>query len=145
MILVLGMRNRELRGLTARDVDAAGELLWIPGTKTRRARRHLIVPAILRAPLSTWAAQVGDGRLFARSGDTIRDWVEWCCQRAQVPRVTPHGLRGTQSTLARRGGESAEAVARQLGHGDTAIGERHYTDPSATAQAAVDAAARWLS
>ena len=49
---------------------------------------------------------------------------------ARVPRVVPHGLRGTHSTI------SAEAVpvdhvARALGHAGAAITRAHYLAPGA--------------
>jgi len=51
------------------------------------------------------------------------------------PRVSPHGLRGTHSTLAQEAGQSAAAVAQQLGHEDVRTTERSYTAPGTSAQA----------
>ena len=53
------------------------------------------------------------------------------CERAGVPVVTAHGLRGLHATLATEAGATSALVAAQLGHAGTAVTERHYTDRTA--------------
>ena len=52
-----------------------------------------------------------------------------------MPRVTVHGLRGTQSTLAIAGGATWRQVAAQLGHASTEVTKANYVTPSAAEQA----------
>lgn len=137
--LVLGVRQGELRALTGRDVDDGGTLLWIARGKTKSAKRHLEVPAFLAAHLARLAAEVGQlGRVFPGSKEWVRRHTDAACTVAGVPRVTPHGLRGTHSTLAVRGGSSSalvvaalEEASRSMGHASTGITASTYVAPGA--------------
>lgn len=150
--LLLGMASGEVTHLQVRDVSwQTGELTvaakpgWKPKT-TNRARR-LVIPTQLAADLH----ELTDGRpadawlLMSRESlgrapidmKTLRRWVYITCDAAGLPRVCPHGLRGTWSTLY---GESMArlrevpvddipaVVGRGLGHGDDggAVASRHY-------------------
>ena len=57
------------------------------------------------------------------------------CLRAGVPRVCPHGLRGTHSTLAEAAGVTSHVVAASLGHVNDQVTGRHYTMPEVRDQA----------
>jgi integrase len=48
------------------------------------------------------------------------------CDAAKVPRVCPHGLRGTHSTIGMPSGLAVQAVAEALGHEDSRTTLRHY-------------------
>lgn len=52
------------------------------------------------------------------------------CQKAGVPLVCAHSLRGLHATLALRQVVSTQAVASALGHASFAVTERHYADPT---------------
>jgi integrase len=85
------------------------------------------------------AKTAGQGRLFPhRQTGWLNDNVERLCREAGCERMTPHGLRGTHSTLAVRGGMSAHLVvdalgevSRSMGHGSTRVTREHYVDPAA--------------
>jgi integrase len=133
-VLLMGIRASECAWIQARDVDDGGRLLWIPRSKTEAGVRRLEVPEVLRPLLKGIGPQVGP--LFP---DRDRHWVLYhvrrLCRLAGVPEVTTHGLRGTQSTISRAGGASAEVVAAQLGHASTGVQDRHYVQPDAAADA----------
>lgn len=138
--LLLGVRQGELRALTGRDVDDGGNLLWIERGKTKAAKRHLEVPDLLAGHLARLAEASGQlGRVFPGSKEWVRRKTDLACTRAGVPRVTPHGLRGTHTTLAVRGGSSSamvmvalEETSRSVGHASTGITASTYVQPGTT-------------
>jgi integrase len=145
---LLGMRSGEIVSIRGADVDEGGRLLWIPDGKTENARRHVEVPAEMAGLLQSFADKAGPkGRVVPRHVNWPTVALAKLCAAAGVDRVTAHGLRGTHSSLAVRGGQSAalamsalQEVARSIGHGtNTAITEQHYVRPEAT-QAAQTAA-----
>ncbi len=117
MAILMGMRASEITGLTVRDVDDGGRLVWITHAKTRRGVRRLEVPGVLVPRLvELCAARPPEARLW---GDVDRHWLYYHVPRiamiAGLPRITPHGLRGTWATLA-MGAMPTEQVAAALGH-----------------------------
>lgn len=132
--LVLALRATEIAGLTARDVDDEGRLLWVGGTKSRAARRRLLVPDRL-APLLVRAAKglASTALLFGDHGSEPRHWVRMqvarICDLSLCPDVTTHSLRGLHATMAEASGASAEAVAQTLGHASSATTHASYTQP----------------
>jgi integrase len=118
--LMLGLRANEVVKRVVDDLDDDGWLLWIRDSKTENSDREIEVPELLRARLLELAkGKQPTDRLF---GDVTRHWLLYhtvrLCEEAGVPRVTPHGLRGSGATTAVRLGGSVEDVARALGHGD---------------------------
>jgi len=151
LALLLGLRASEIVLRQVRDLDDGGRLLWVPHGKTRNARRYLAVPDALRGHLLELAAGrpaaaylFGEGHLDRPS----RYWVHYHCGRlcavAKVPRVPPHGLRGTHATLATAAGVTGPAVSAALGHGSTAITESTYVAPGGRQLADQRAALRAL-
>lgn len=139
LALYCGLRSGEIRGLRGRDIDDAGRLVWVERGKTEHAARVAVVPAILRAPLVEFAEKAGPkGLLFPCSDNWLSYTVNRLCTVANVQRVTPHGLRGTHASVARREGATSELVASALGHGGqsgTKVVDRHYIDPAMAAAA----------
>ena len=134
--LMLGLRSSEVLQRKVRDVDDGGRVLWIPGGKTRNARRRLLVPELLQPLLLRLTAAAPPERSLicgepgrAPGPDFLRHRVHRYCELAGVPRVCPHSLRGLHSTLALEAGATSGAVAAALGHGSFAVTARHYADP----------------
>lgn len=126
--LLLSTRNGEVVLAHVRDVDDGGRLFWVPDSKTEAGRRQIEVPAVLQPGLLRLAhARAPDAPLFAhavtraRPQDWAREQVWRICKLAGVPRVGPHGLRGTHATIADTAGATAELVAATLGHASTGI------------------------
>jgi integrase len=127
MALLMGMRASEITGRQVRDVDDGGRVLWIERAKTRRGDRHLEVPEVLRTPLlELCAGRKSTEPLF---GDVDRHWVGYhvrrLCDKASVPVICPHGLRGTQASIAVQAAP-IEHVAAALGQSGPAVTRRHY-------------------
>lgn len=134
LALLTGLRASEITDRAVRDVDDGARVLWIDRAKTRHGIRRLEIPELMRAGMAALVAGRHGGEPLWRDPDRDRDWVYRHCRRlcgvAGVPVVPPHGLRGTWATLA-RAEVPTDAVARALGHGSTAVTERHYLDPDA--------------
>jgi integrase len=121
------MRASEITNRVVRDVDDDARVLWIERAKSKAGERHLEVPEVLRPRLAALiAGRRGDEPLFP---DRDRHWVGYhvrrLCRAAGVPVVCPHGLRGTQASIAVRA-VPAEHVAQQLGQTGPAVTRRHY-------------------
>ena len=142
---LLGMRATETAVRQVRDLDDGGRLLWIDRTKTDAGRRHLEVPEVLRPYLIALASgRPSTAYLFGASdvgGRPTRYWLHYHCKRlcavAKVPTVTPQGLRGTHTTLARAAGTTAHVVAAQVGHSSPSMTESAYIAPGTSARADV--------
>ncbi|HOX45185.1 MAG TPA: site-specific integrase [Myxococcota bacterium] len=140
--LILGLRSSELRLRQVRDVDESDEgvLLWVDAGKTEAARRFMEVPEPLAGLFlglvgtrakEDWlfpSAAAGTGH---REATWLRKAVRRVCKAAGVPRVCPHGLRGTWATLTTDAGVAAHVVARELGHTNPSVTKEHYTERGA--------------
>lgn len=131
--LLLGPRASEVVNRDVRDLDDGGRLLWIRQSKTESGKRAIEVPEILQPLLIALSKdRIAGAPLFwgSRGERPNRHWVSYHCRRlckdAGVPVVTAHGLRGTHSSIARRGGATAELVAAQLGHAGTGVTNAAY-------------------
>jgi len=144
LALMMGLRTSEVLERVVRDLDDGARYLWIDAGKTANARRHLEVPELLQPYLLRLARGKGQEELLfgrARNGQLRgrqRMWemVHRLCQRAGVPAVCTHSLRGLWATLAVQSGAVTHAVAASLGHHSFEMTERHYAQGSAVANAA---------
>lgn len=146
LALLMGLRASEITDRTVRDVDDGARVLWIDRAKTRKGDRHLEVPLVLRPRLAELCAGRGGGEpLF---GDVDRHWVGYhvrrLCKVARVPVVCPHGLRGTQASIAVLA-VPAEHVAEQLGQTGPVVTRMHYFSRGAEQDGRQRAALRVLS
>ncbi|HEX3476269.1 MAG TPA: site-specific integrase, partial [Kofleriaceae bacterium] len=143
---LLGLRASEVTDRVVRDLDDDGRLLWIEFGKTKRSRRTLEVPAILRPYLLALAkgrapdAQLISRTVSRRSGKKRdRFWllyhVERLCADAGVPVVCTQSLRGLHASVATDAGATSHVVASALGHSSPAVTHAHYID-GATARRA---------
>jgi integrase len=136
---LLGLRASEVTDRVVRDLDDNGRLLWIEFGKTRRSRRTLEVPALLRPYLLALAkgrapdAQLISRTISRRSGKKRdRYWlahhVERLCTDAGVPVVCTQSLRGLHASVATEAGATSHVVASALGHSSPAVTHAHYID-----------------
>ena len=74
------------------------------------------------------AGRAGDELILGRwaKSQQIRPMAEAVQRAAIKPRITFHGLRHTWASLAVMSGMPLMVVARNLGHTDTRMVERHY-------------------
>ncbi len=142
--LTMGLRTSEVLDRVVRDLDDGARYLWIDAGKTANARRHLEVPELVQPYLLQLAAgKHPEQRLFGDSqggGRRYRqkmwEMVRRLCQRAEVPRVCTHSLRGLWATLAVQSGAASHVVAANLGHHSFQVTERHYAQGAAVKNAA---------
>ena len=151
--LTLGLRASEITDRVCRDLDDEGRLLWIPFGKTKRSKRALEVPELLRPYLlGLTRGRKPEEQLFGTGAGLVprerdpeekkprdREWVlrqvHALCNQADVPVVCAHSLRGLHATLATEAGATPHLVATALGHSSIAVAERHYTDRGAAHRA----------
>lgn len=137
MLLGMGLRQSEVRKRKVRDLDLGGTVLRITDAKSPKGNRTVHVPTDLQPHL----LELAEGRtsfevLFAGRGgaEHTRAWllaaVRRVCDAAGVPRVCPHGLRGTHASLALEA-VGVGQVADSLGHVDTRTTLRHYAGAGA--------------
>ena len=105
----------------------------IPKSKSGTARHVVLTPegADFFRQLSTGhegAALLfrrGDGAVWAKS-DQARPMRAACARARITPAVSFHALRHTWASLAAMNGVPLMVVAKNLGHADTRMVERHY-------------------
>jgi integrase len=141
MALLLGLRASEIVLRRVGDLDedeAAGDLLWIPCSKTAAGRRTLEVPEVLRPYLVACAAnKAADRYLFEwKPGKPhTNQWpiaqVRRICDKAGVPQVTAHAMRGLLATITAERGLAGHLIAATLGHEDSRISMTAYARPGA--------------
>ena len=137
--LLMGMRASEVTDRVVRGLDDQGRLLWIEVGKTKRSRRTLEVPEVLRPYLLALAKdRASDAQLISRTPlrngkKPDRYWLHRrlvaYCKASGVMRVCLHSLRGLHATLATEAGMSSHVVANALGHSSAAVTHAHYIQP----------------
>jgi integrase len=131
--LQTGARYGELARLEVQDFNPDAGTLHIRKSKSGRSR-HVTLTDEGVAFFAALAAGRGGGELLirranggawgrARQGQPMREAV----RRARIsPSISFHGLRHTWASLAVMGGVPLMVVAKNLGHTDTSMVERHY-------------------
>ena len=141
--LLMGIDGKEIFCRKVRDLDEGGTVLWVRDGKTDNRNRRCEIPEALQPLFAELAeGKAGDDWLFgsdtSASGHRGQTWCQQHTERvrklAKVPRVTPHGLRGTHGTLAHRAGATAHQVSASLGHGGVTVTRRHYLAPGVEAE-----------
>lgn len=144
-----GLRASEIVGLTARDIDDGGTLLWVADRdgKTAASRRRLRLPEWMQPAVAAQRAKVThvEGWLFTSSGTRghrqmsrhrALDMAQAVMFAAGVPVISLHGLRGLFSTLTATEGGMAD-LSRDMGHTSETMTLRHYIDRDALDDAKV--------
>jgi integrase len=157
---LLGMNSAEVIGRQVRDLDHGGRVLRIRKGKNEHRVRALEVPDDLAAALRELArGRPSAAMLFGRTDldRPTRHWLYHHCQRlcgvAKVPPVSPHGLRGTHSTIAMGAVATSHSVraaltaaAGSLGHAPgSTITATTYIAPGAVEQAQARAVGNLLA
>lgn len=140
LLLLCGLRSGEVVERVVRDVDKGGKELRITSGKTRAAIRPVAIPEVIRPyVLELCQGKAPTARLFGQHWrDWPRHWVERICEKAKVPKVCAHSMRGLHATLAVTAGMSPHVVAASLGHESASTTLESYALPG-SAQAAVTA------
>ena len=131
--LVTGARYGELTALRVGDFNPDSGTIHVRTSKSGRGR-HIVLNeegTVLFKSLS--AAKPGDALLLVKNNGSAwnkshqaRPMAE-ACKRARIaPSASFHILRHTWASLAVMAGAPLMVVARNLGHADTRMVERHY-------------------
>jgi integrase len=131
--LQTGARYGELIRLRVSDFNPDADTLTIRQSKSGNAR-HIVLTEEGAELFRQLCAGRGGGELivqrngggaFSKSSQ-IRPMIA-ACERAKIsPRISFHILRHTWASLAVMGGVPLMVVARNLGHADTRMVEKHY-------------------
>ena len=128
-----GARYSELAALRASDFNPDSETIHVRTSKSGKGR-HIVLNQEGAALIKSLAAGKEDNALLLPKADGS-SWghshqkrpMEKACKRASIqPPVSFHVLRHTWASLAVMAGVPLMVVARNLGHADTRMVERHY-------------------
>lgn len=131
--LATGARYGELAALCASDFNPDSGTIHVRTSKSGKGR-HIVLNDEGAALFKSLAAgQPGDALLLTKADSSpwgkshqARPMAE-ACQRAKIrPSASFHILRHTWASLAVMAGAPLMVVARNLGHADTRMVERHY-------------------
>ena len=131
--LLTGCRYAELAALVAADLNPDAGTLHIKTSKSGKGRHVVLTEegieffrglAAVRSSKERLLVKANGGRwLKSHQHRPMRD----ACMRANIdPPVGIHALRHTWASLAIMNGAPLIVVARNLGHADTRMVERHY-------------------
>ncbi len=131
--LVTGARYGELAALRASDFNPDSETIHVRTSKTGKGR-HVVLNKEGAAFFKSLAAgKAADALLLPRAdglpwghSHQARPMLEACKAASIKPAANFHCLRHTWASLAVMGGVPLMVVARNLGHADTRMVERHY-------------------
>jgi integrase len=131
--LQTGCRYGELVRLETRDFDADAGTIAIRRSKSGRARHVHLTDEGRQLLTALTAGRSGRDTILCRTnGEPWRNDHQTrpmrdACVRAKIePPISFHGLRHTWASLAVMGGVPLMVVARNLGHADTRMVEKHY-------------------
>jgi integrase len=140
--LLSGARYSEIARLQVHDFNPDSGTLHVRRSKSGK-ERHIILAAEGGAFFRRrCVGRAGSDLMFTRrngepwgrsnQGDSMRE----ACARAKIePRVSFHALRHTWASLAVMAGMPLMIVARNLGHRDTSMAEKHYAHLSQSYEA----------
>ncbi len=131
--MLTGCRYGELAALRAADFNPDAGTLAIRASKSGKAR-HVVLTDEGRDFFAQAAAGKARGDVLLTRTDG-KSWAKShqqrplavACQRAKIsPAVSFHVLRHTHGSLLAMQGVPLPVIARQLGHADTRMTEKHY-------------------
>ncbi|MEN3974770.1 tyrosine-type recombinase/integrase [Emcibacter sp. SYSU 3D8] len=131
--LLLGARYGELVKGRVADFDPAAGTVFIPESKSGKARHVVLTDEGREFFTALVAGRPGDALLFRdASGNAwgksqqARPITELCARAKIAPAIGVHALRHTYASRLVSRGVPLMVVAQQLGHADTRMVEKHY-------------------
>jgi integrase len=131
--LETGARYSELARLEAQDFNPDAGTVAIRRSKTGKARHIILTEEGTAFFRQHTAGRGGDELIFPRGSgvpwkhsDQKRPMAEAVARAKITPAITFHGLRHTWASLTVMAGVPLMVVAKNLGHVDTRMVEKHY-------------------
>lgn len=131
--LLTGCRYGELAALRASDFNPDSGTLAVRASKSGKARHVVLTDEGRRFFEAATAGRLGGALIFARpdgkpwgKSHQQRPLIEACNQAKISPSVSFHVLRHTHGSLLAMQGVPLAVIAKQLGHADTRMTEKHY-------------------
>jgi integrase len=128
-----GARYGELARLQVRDFDSDGGTLAVRQSKSGKPRHIVLTTEATNLFRQLTAGKLGDALILIKSNGAA--WgqahqtrpMREAVKRAKIaPAISIHGLRHTWASLSVMAGMPLMVVARNLGHADTRMVEKHY-------------------
>jgi integrase len=152
--LETGSRYSELTQMQVQDFNQDSNTVTIRKSKSGKVRHVVLTPEGAAFFRQLCAGRDGNGPIFRRADGAI--WnksdqarpMRAACSRARItPSVSFHALRHTWASLAAMNSVPLLVVAKNLGHADTRMVEKHYGHlaPSYVAEAIRAGAPRFIS
>jgi integrase len=130
--LQTGARYGELAALQVHDFNSDAGTVAIRQSKSGKPRHVVLTDEGCAFFRQICAGRAGTELMFPKGGGTweksnqARPMIEACARANIKPRISFHGLRHTWASLAVMNGAPLLVVAKNLGHSDTRMVERHY-------------------
>lgn len=127
--LITGCRYQELARLTAADYNPDSDTLLIRQTKTGKPRHVILSEEGVAFFKSLAAGRQGHDLMLGRAWPPCAQTrpMQAACRKAKItPAISIHVLRHTWASLSVMGGMHLMVVAKNLGHVDTKMVEKHY-------------------
>lgn len=131
--ILTGCRYGELTRVTVGDLNLTAGKLWVGATKNGKGR-HVVLTDEAKVFFENLAqSKAGDDRLFTRPNGT--PWgrshqhrpLQDACKAAKIePAISFHILRHTHASHLAMNDAPLAVIARQLGHSDARMAEKHY-------------------
>ena len=131
--LETGCRYGELARLEVQDFNPDAGTVAIRETKSGKPRHVILTPEGAEFFRQHCAGRAGSALMFRhadgapwRKSEQSRPMAAACARERLTPAVSFHALRHTWASLATMAGVPLLVVARNLGHVDTRMVEKHY-------------------
>lgn len=149
LLALWGLRASEITTRIVRDVDDGGRQLVVGPNealgfkpKSRASHRPVALPQELQRLVLARCRDKLPGSLLYQAeggGPHWRDWVrentKRLCEKAGIPVVCAHSLRGSYATSGVEAGVSTDQIARHLGHEKDSMTKLAYITPAALVEA----------
>ena len=131
--ILTGCRYGELTRFKANDLDLTAGKLWVGASKSGKGR-HVVLTEEAKAFFADLAKdKPSDALLFARTTGEAwgrshqhRRLMDACAKAKIKPAISFHILRHTHASHLAMNDAPLAVIARQLGHSDTRMAEKHY-------------------
>jgi integrase len=130
--LLTGARYGELARLRVNDFHADAQTIGVRKSKSGKPRHVILTDEGVKFFRAFTAGRAGNELLFTHNGSAwgkshqLRPMLDACVAAKIKPTISFHGLRHTYASLAIMNKAPLMVVARNLGHADTRMVERHY-------------------